>query len=276
MRIRFDFELPGGSISLPTNYNYQVQSMIYTNISDRLSDFLHKQGFEFEKRQFKMFTFSKLSGRHRIKKISHNRSIITFYSSLYFFISSPFEPILQEFANRMVSGTTVTLNGSRLFISSVQVLMPPVFNKGITTIKVLSPITVRSTLLGPDGGHKTYYYSPMEKEFSDLIRKNILKKYYAFAGQYPQDTDFAINPLYFSQKRNYHVIVYKDFVVKGYSGIYELSGNRELKQFAYDCGIGERNSQGFGMFDIWNGKKGNDKPQGSTHNHVSAAEKREG
>jgi hypothetical protein len=30
------------------------------------------------------------------------------------------------------------------------------------------------------------------------------------------------------------------------------------------------------MFDNWNGKKGNDKPQQSTHNHGSAAEKGEG
>jgi CRISPR/Cas system endoribonuclease Cas6 (RAMP superfamily) len=31
-------------------------------------------------------------------------------------------------------------------------------------------------------------------------------------------------------------------------------GNPLLLQFAYDAGLGDRNSQGFGMFDVWEEK----------------------
>ncbi|MGD2086372.1 MAG: CRISPR-associated endoribonuclease Cas6 [Candidatus Aminicenantes bacterium] len=251
MRIRFDFELPGGKITLPIHYNYLVQAMIYKSISERLAGFLHSHGFVYEKRQFKLFTFSKLFGDYRIKKRGPGNTMIDFFSGIYFYLSSSYEEILQEFANRMVSGTTLILGSQRIYTSSVEVMLPPVFKDGVTTIKILSPVTIRSTWQKKDGTKKTYYYSPLEKDFSPLIEKNILKKYYSFTGWHPENPELEISPLYFSEKRNSHVVVYKDFVIEGYSGIYRLKGSAELKQFAYDVGLGERNSQGFGMFDKW-------------------------
>lgn len=251
MRIRFDFELPGRKITLPINYNYLVQAMIYKNISERLADFLHARGFVYEKRQFKLFTFSKLFGEYRIKKRGPKETTIDFFSGFYFYLSSSYEEILQEFANRMVSGTTLILGNQQIYTSSVEVMLPPVFRNGVTTIKMLSPMTMRSTLQKKDGTKKTYYYSPLEKEFSSLVQKNILKKYYSFTGCHPENPGLEISPLYFSEKRNSHLVLYKDFVIEGYSGIFRLKGNAELKQFAYDVGLGERNSQGFGMFEKW-------------------------
>jgi CRISPR-associated endoribonuclease Cas6 len=257
MRIRFDFEAPGGKMEIPTSYNYFLQAMIYNSLSDKLSVFLHNQGFEYEKRSFKMFTFSRLFGKYRIHKLSSGQCNIVFYSSFYFYLSSPFDQILQEFANKMVSGTPVNLNGNRLFISSVQVLMPPVFDKEPTSIKMLSPVSIRSTHENEDADTpKTHYYSPMEKEFSELIRLNLLKKFLAFSKRLSDFEDLEIKPLHFSEKKNFALVTYKGFIIKGYTGVYELSGNRELKQFAWDCGLGERNSQGFGMFDIWKPNEG--------------------
>lgn len=255
MRIRFEFDLPEGKIVLPANYNHLVQAMIYKNISEKLAGFLHSQGFVYEKRQFKLFTFSKLFGEYRIKKQASRGSTIEFFSRIYFYLSSSYEEILQEFANRMVSGTPVILGNQRIYTSSIQVMLPPVFADDFITIKALSPITIRSTLQRKDGIKKTYYYSPLEKEFPSLIRKNILKKYYSFTGWFPKNPEFNISPLHFSEKRNYHLVLYKDYVIKGYTGIYRLEGNPELMQFAYDVGLGEHNSQGFGMFEIWEEKE---------------------
>ena len=251
MRIRFEFELPDGRLQMPVHYNHLVQAMIYKNISPQLADFLHSKGFFYEKRQFKLFTFSKLMGKYRIQKDNSHHSRIVFYSPIHFFLSAPFGQILQEFANQMVRGTTITLGGNLLNLCSVQVLLPPVFKHKITRIKMLSPISVHSTVAKEDGSKKTYFYLPTEKEFSELVRKNLLKKYVSFLETYPEDTELSLRPLFFSEKKNFHLVIYKDHVVKGYSGIYELVGSRELKQFAYDSGLGERNAQGFGMFDIW-------------------------
>jgi len=251
MRIKFEFDVPGNTITLPVNYNHLVQAMIYKNISPKLADFLHAHGFLHEKRQFKLFTFSKLFGNFRIQKNTDKHTLIRFNSPVHFYLSAPFGQILQEFANKMVTGISLDLGGTPLSLSSVEVLLPPVFKGKVTTVKTLSPITVRSTRLNEDGTKKTHYYSPLETAFSQHIRENLLKKYYSFLGQYPGNSEFHIRPFLFSERRNFHLVMYKGYVVKGYSGIYELEGNRELIQFAYDTGLGERNSQGFGMFDKW-------------------------
>ncbi|MCG0276471.1 MAG: hypothetical protein L5655_10000, partial [Thermosediminibacteraceae bacterium] len=36
--------------------------------------------------------------------------------------------------------------------------------------------------------------------------------------------------------------------VRGYEGRFIIEGDKNLIQLAYDAGLGERNSQGFGMF----------------------------
>ena len=53
------------SIRLPIHYNYLVQSMIYQNMDREFAEFLHEQGYEVDKRKFKLFTFSRLLGQYR-------------------------------------------------------------------------------------------------------------------------------------------------------------------------------------------------------------------
>ncbi|MFN7181678.1 MAG: CRISPR-associated endoribonuclease Cas6 [Planctomycetota bacterium] len=43
-------------------------------------------------------------------------------------------------------------------------------------VKMLSPITIYSTLTKRDGSKKTYYYNPFENEFGQLIRDSGVKK----------------------------------------------------------------------------------------------------
>lgn len=69
MRLRLTLKDPQqGRVVLPTNYNYLIQAAIYRNISRELAEFLHDKGFLFGKRQFKMFTFSRLEGRCLLDK----------------------------------------------------------------------------------------------------------------------------------------------------------------------------------------------------------------
>jgi len=51
------------SLELPFNYNKILQGFIYRNIMDKdLARFIHDRGFSYEKRKYKMFTFSRLQG----------------------------------------------------------------------------------------------------------------------------------------------------------------------------------------------------------------------
>jgi len=55
------------SLELPFNYNKILQGFIYRNIMDKdLARFIHDRGFSYEKRKYKMFTFSRLQGKFSI------------------------------------------------------------------------------------------------------------------------------------------------------------------------------------------------------------------
>ncbi|NSW80643.1 MAG: CRISPR-associated endoribonuclease Cas6, partial [Chthonomonadetes bacterium] len=52
-------------------------------------------------------------------------------------------------------------------------------------------------------------------------------------------------------KRNEHIVFYKDTVIKAWSGVYEVSLPEPLFRMAMDAGLGSKNSQGFGCMGIY-------------------------
>lgn len=114
-------------------------------------------------------------------------------------------------------------------------------------IVTLSPITVYSTFQN-QFRKKTYYYNPSEPEFYELTKQNLLKKYQAFYGKLPENTDFEMKNI--GRYKERFVIYKKDFIVKAYDGKFLLKGNPELIKLAYEAGLSSRNSAGFGMIDI--------------------------
>ncbi len=232
-------------ITLPVHHNHLLQGFIYSLLEPTLRKFLHEEGFIYQKRRFKLFTFSRLMGRF---KIIEDKFI--FFPPVRLFISSPKHEILQSVAEGILKGERFRLYRKRVFIESISVYPRPNFsNKAYA--KMLSPITIRSTLLKANGSKKTYYYSPLENEFNELIKKNLEKKYYLVYGEKPASgIEFRITP-YNVKPSHEKVIIYKETVIKGWMGIYEITGEPRLIQLSYDTGLGARNSQGFGCWEIW-------------------------
>lgn len=65
MRISIRLESLDGELTLPVHYNHLVQGMIYQSLDQALAQWLHERGFQYGKRRFKLFTFSRLLSRHR-------------------------------------------------------------------------------------------------------------------------------------------------------------------------------------------------------------------
>lgn len=230
-------------ITLPISYNEIVQGFIYRNIEESLAEDIHNRGFAFEKRNFKLFTFSRLLGKTRI-----NKDLFNISTPFKLIIASPYREILQSLAENLIKKQELRLGDNELYIESISVSFAPEM-KDTVSIRMLSPVTVYSTLTSPDGRKKTYYYNPKEKEFSELIRQNIIKKYLAFYRRPPSSQEFAIEPVKVTREDE-KIISYKGFIIKGWMGRYRLSGAKELLQLAYDAGIGAKNSQGFGCFEV--------------------------
>jgi CRISPR-associated endoribonuclease Cas6 len=73
-----------------------------------------------------------------------------------------------------------------------------------------------------------------------------------------KDLHLNIEPYRFSPKYNERIVYFKHTVIKGYTGIYRLTGSPELIKVTYDAGLGAKSSEGFGMWEIWNREDKND------------------
>lgn len=259
LRIKFELDLVKETIKLPINYNEYLRDLIFSLISEKLEDFQPDKGEPFEKKHFSRFNFSKIFGDFEIIKEINNQKNILFTSNISFFLSAPYDELLQEFVDKMEPRRIIQLGRGELCLAPLKVIPAPVFPKPVTLVRTLSPIAVSDHKSVAGLPSKKEYLSPNDPEFFKQLYQNLLDKYQSFNGFAPKDKDLTMEPYLFNEKRNTHFIKFKDFSIKGYSGIYKLTGSKELKAFAYDCGLGEHNAQGFGMFDIFQEK--NNKPE---------------
>ena len=240
MRITLEFSADK-EIILPIHYNYYIQSFLYRHISPELSKFLHDRGFMLGKRKFKMFTFSRLYGKYRIF-----RDKIRFFPPVYIIISSPLDRFISELGNTLLKTDNLELLKNKVRVESIKVNLEPEIKDEIK-IKMLSPLVVYSTLITKDKKKKTYYYSPYEREFTELIDNNLRKKYEALYRKKPRARKLKIRIIGRPKER---IIMYRNTVIKGWMGTFILNGNRKLLKLAYYSGLGSKNSQGFGMFEV--------------------------
>jgi CRISPR-associated endoribonuclease Cas6 len=221
-----------------------LQGFIYDSISPKLARKLHDRGFPVGKRKFKLFTFSRILGEYSIDK---RKGLIAFSSPFSLVVSSAMKDFIEEVAQELIRKESARIASENVFFNSVEVSSLDI-DKEKLKIKMLSPVTIYSTLSHADGRKKTYYYSPFEDEFSRLISENARKKFKAFYKKEPRG-EIKVTPLKVNSG-NQKIMSYKETIIKGWTGIYELSGDRELMKLAYDAGLGGKNSQGFGCFEV--------------------------
>ena len=234
------------SLTIPICYHHQVQGLIYSLLRQGSGEALHDDSLDFGLRQYKLFTFSSLRGG---KIISKQKSLY-FMRSAYLDVRS----VRPEFCDALIaglnSGHELSLYGQGITISSFST-QTTTLSENRLRLKMLSPLTIHRT---DEDGH-TCYLTPLDSDFADEISKNFIRKYYAFTGQEPSDS-IGIRAISLGAKDKY-VTLYKkalnlgekDIYITGWRGEYELCGRPEYINFLYYCGLGARNSDGFGMFE---------------------------
>lgn len=245
MRVTVEF-IGDRDLYLPLQYNYIIQGFIYNQMTDSdFSEFMHDEGFKYGKRKFKLFTFSRIEGVFRILRRDNK---IKIKPPFRLTISSPIDEFIFDISKNMFKNDYCLFNGQKFQINSLNIENPPVFKeKG--RIKFLSPVVMYSTL-EKKGIRYTYYYSPWDKDYSNLLLNNLLKKYEVIYGEKLKDPHFCLHPLGYEDKRYLKILTYKDTVIKGWMGIYDLECNFDLFKLAYYSGLGSKNPQGFGCFQI--------------------------
>ncbi|OAG28555.1 CRISPR-associated endoribonuclease Cas6 [Thermodesulfatator autotrophicus] len=249
MRISITFKVTKEKFSLPVHYNHLVQAFIYSFLDETLAHFYHEKGYTYGKRRFKLFTFSRLLGKKRT--FNRKKREITFHGSVKLKVGAVDDRLLESFATHLVRKGSFFLGENFCEVEAVEVEMP-VEAKGPVVMRALSPITIHSTLMTPDGRKKTYFYTPFEQEFTQKIFENLERKAKALWGEgaeLPPLNGAYLKPLRVS-KKNEAIVKFKDYWIKGWMGLYELNLPEPYFSLAYNAGLGARNSQGFGMIEV--------------------------
>lgn len=264
MRIEVEFGSTSKSLLIPANHNYMLQAYIYSAISNVMAKKLHDEGWQYGKRQFKMFTFSRLQA-HTVERLDSSRAsagvphgeYLRLSSPAWFLLSSPEDSILQELSRNLLDDRDARFGSNLVRIQTVSVLPDPDLPAGrllTCDVRTISPITVYKT----DETRHTTYFSPHDAAFAAYVRENARRKYTAYFGRRPDVTGFDIVPL--DSRDNLAVVGFKDTRIRGYEGLFRLTGRTDVLQLLIDAGVGSKNSEGCGLVSVerWGEATSND------------------
>ena len=235
-QISLAFYAPGAS--LPINYHHEVQSLIYALLRDTNPKCVQYHDGGAGLRQYKLFTFSSLRGRNKIanKRITFEEMIYLDVRSVNDYFCDSLVAALEENPSPLICGQKLNVR----FADSKE----RIISGGRLNIKMLSPLEVHIT--GAD--NHSYYYTPLDTDFSNQMNANFQRKWAAYTGNPPVGgIDIAVVNV---GARDKYVTTYKGIHISGWRGEYTLAGNPEHLNFLYYCGLGARNSSGFGMFEV--------------------------
>ena len=222
--------------------------------------FLHEKGFHIEStvKRFKHFCFSQLIIPNR--KVS-NGHIHILSPTIEWFISIPVEETLKHFALGLFEKKEfyIEREENRFFVERVEIIPEPTWTRCMK-FRMLSPLTVsvpeeRSGKLIP------HYLRPDDPRLKDALRSNILNKYASLYGSQLQDREFrcSLDERFIAQRggpqKISKLITIKqghksETKVRGFMCPLTIEGNPQLIKLAYESGLGEKGSLGFGMVEV--------------------------
>ena len=221
---------------------HNIQSMVYNLLPESHAAFLHNHGYVVDNRPLKLFAMSwPLASWWR----ACGDGNIEYTLPIRLIISTPITETLDGIASGALT-KNMRIGANIVYCEKVETQNHVVGGEKIT-IRTLSPITCYTQMLRLDGRKYTTYFSPREKEFGESINTNLQRKYRAlYPGRQVPNGTVNIKPLRTPQEQVATFKANSTFPLKGWSGIFEMSGPKELLQVGIDCGLGAKNSSGFG------------------------------
>ena len=228
-------------IKLPIATGETVQGLIYKALREdsRYSDLVHNNGKLSDGRKFKLFTFGELKGRYTVEG-----RYISYFSSVELEVRSADDYIIQLLFSHFTNNKQLRLGNNDVEVEKLRLLNDSVFSNELH-IKTLSPITVYLT--EPDG--HTKYFSPHDDEFYDMICTNARRKWISCYGT-DEGFSFSVSPAEENQRYVKRATKFKDTFISAWHGEFIIKGAPKVLDFLYNVGLGSKNSQGFGMFNI--------------------------
>lgn len=261
---------PDTTISL--NYNYLLSGVVYRLIessSPAYARCLHDFGYPVDGslKRFKHFTFSRLFVPRR--SIEGDRLRIL-SGPVEWQVSLLVEEALQHFVVGLFQKQEIWMEREdcRFVVEQVETLPEPEWKRSMR-FRMLSPVTI-SIPEERKGKLLPHYLRPDDPRLSEALRSNILNKYGSLYGKSASlvdlrgglsDTAFTctLDQQFITNRggpeRVSKLIAIKEghdgeTKVRGFMCPLTIEGNPELIRLAYESGLGEKGSLGFGMLEV--------------------------
>lgn len=225
-------------ITLPMDYSYRLSAAIYRLVSSDIyySRFLHDEGYG-DSEHYKLFVFSPLKGHYTIRE-KH----IVFDGPLSFEVRS----VSKRFCDALKS-SLINYGKIKIMDTVLEVAMTEVYDdapaESEAEIRTVSPIITSFTT-----NKYTTFFSPEDECWDEMINKTLYRKFMAAYNEEPPSTV----QLYLSGRPKKVVSRIKGNLVTAYHAKFHLEAHPMVTAFLFDTGLGSKNSQGFGMFEIIN------------------------
>lgn len=242
MRLKLLLETKGPTL-IPWDYRAQLIGTVYKVLSladPAYTHWLHTEGFKREKKVYRLFVFSDLIPRHFLaqKEGLYVSEWITWE------LASPDTRFVEKFREGLKKNANeIKLLGNTFEVVDILQTEFPSFS-GSLLFRTISPIVVST--FNPEFSQHPIYLEPDQPEFTIALERNLIAKWEAFYGRNWKRERPGIR-VWEPQKK---LITVFNINVKAWHLKVQIWGPEELVRFAYNAGLGEKNSQGFGMLEV--------------------------
>lgn len=241
---------------LPFNYQYEQSAVIYRILAQadtQYASWLHENGYLLNgSKRFKLFCYSPFIF-DKVRPLPEAGCLKIIGERAVWYISFIPEKGTFEFFKGLFDHKSFTIGNKEHRVAfdviGVEAIPMPQLSEEMV-FQALSPICVK---LHED--NKTQYLSPDNPMFAEGILKGLLARYESIHGQ-----PFDMNDKEFSFKLTDKKVKSKLITIKantpyesrvrGYLCSFRLKAPLELMKIAYEGGVGEQCSQGFGFIEI--------------------------
>ena len=219
---------------------------------------MHEQGYRLQNKAFKLFTFSLLYPGNQHKWAMHESGTMSSAEPLLqVTVSSPKEEFIEHLVIGLLREPFVWIGKERFRVETVRKLDQPELSDDMRFI-MLSPLVCTTKR---EAEQYSQYLFPGDQEFERVLFENLCRKYQVlhrreFSGGSDQFS-FGIDQAYVERVNGkvQKLIALKEgqsdeTMVKGTLAPFRLKAPKELIDVGYECGFGEKNSQGFGMVKV--------------------------
>lgn len=242
---------------------YPLASAVYRLLSSVVPEyaaFLHEEGFpaagrlpkegtsEGSHKNFKFFVFSRLA--QRSKRIAGDRIVLN-DALVTWQISSPLEEMMGILAESLVTNPQIAIGDhmsqATFTVAGIDIAAPPPLGDKLYG-ETISPIFVSVDEIGAEGKRIKHHVRAEDERFSERIAANLREKFRALVGsEFEQDDPAEELNFRFTEAPRSQLAQYKGTHHKCYLGRFVMTGDPRLIRLAWEAGVGEANSKGFGM-----------------------------